>query len=104
MRDVAFSATPDGLVHGTLEYVTKVYDIDGQVVNSVVNRMVANLTKEKYQELQKQGLYVRQDVDAPAKGEYFLRIGMHDPASDRVGALEVPLAAIQPPAAVPTGK
>ena len=39
---------------------------------------------------------MRQDVDTPAKGEYFLRIGMHDPISDHVGAVEVPLSAISP--------
>jgi VWFA-related protein len=102
MRRVLFTPTPDGIYHGTLEYMTKVYDTEGAVMNTVTNVAHANLTAEKYQALLKQGLYVRQDIDAPAKGEYFLRIGMHDPASDHVGAVEVPLSSIRPePAPAP---
>ncbi|MFZ0960792.1 MAG: hypothetical protein WAO35_07780 [Terriglobia bacterium] len=44
---------------------------------------------------------MHQDIDAPDKGEYFLRMGMHDKSSDRVGAVEVPLTAIQPEPATP---
>ena len=96
MRSVAFAATPDGIYHCSLEYQTKVYDVEGAVMNTVTNVAHANFSADKYQALLKQGLYVRQDVDTPAKGEYFLRIGMHDPISDHVGAVEVPLSAISP--------
>jgi hypothetical protein len=44
-------------------------------------------------------LEFHQSIDAPAKGAFFLRIGVHDLSSDRVGAVEVPLAAIPPPGA-----
>jgi hypothetical protein len=30
----------------------------------------------------------------PVKGEYFLRIGVHDLATNRVGAVEVPVYAV----------
>jgi VWFA-related protein len=96
MRHVVFTATADGLYHGALEYETKVYDVEGNVMNTVTNVAHANLPAERYQALLKQGLYVRQDIDAPVKGEYFLRIGMHDITSDQVGAIEVPLASISP--------
>jgi hypothetical protein len=32
----------------------------------------------------------------PAKGSYFLRLGVYDTASDRVGALEIPVDRIAP--------
>jgi hypothetical protein len=42
-----------------------------------------------------------QYIDAPDKGEYFLRLGIHDINTGRVGAVEVPLTAIQPEPAPP---
>jgi hypothetical protein len=36
-----------------------------------------------------------QSIDVPVKGTYFIRIGMHDPASNRIGAVEIPVASLQ---------
>jgi hypothetical protein len=36
------------------------------------------------------------EIDAPATGDYFLRIAVHDLTSDRVGSIEVPTASIAP--------
>jgi hypothetical protein len=42
------------------------------------------------------GANASQQIDVPATGDYFLRIGVHDLASDRVGAIEVPTVSIAP--------
>ena len=44
-----------------------------------------------------------QQISVPAKGEYYLRIGIRDTASDHVGAVELPVAAVAklPPVAMP---
>jgi hypothetical protein len=34
---------------------------------------------------------VRQEIAVPVKGNYFLRVGVHDLESDRIGALEIPV-------------
>ena len=34
------------------------------------------------------GANAHQEIAVPATGEYFLRIGVHDISSDRVGAIE----------------
>ena len=49
----------------------------------------------------KTGAIANNEIDAPAKGDYFLRIAVHDLTTDRVGALEIPTASIQPSAAPP---
>jgi hypothetical protein len=36
----------------------------------------------------------KQEISVPVKGEYFLRIGVHDPATDKVGAVELPVAEV----------
>ena len=63
----------------------------------------AKLPAARYESLLQSGLKFHQNIDAPAKGEYFLRIGVRDVGSDRVGAVEVPLAAIQPVSAADGG-
>jgi hypothetical protein len=42
------------------------------------------------------GANARLEIDVPAAGEYFLRIGVHDLISDRVGAVEIPVSSITP--------
>ena len=49
------------------------------------------------------GIVWHQEISTPAKGEYFLRIGMRDEHTDRFGAVEVVTSAIRnlPPSAGP---
>jgi len=35
-----------------------------------------------------------QQISVPVKGEYYLRLGMRDIASDHVGAVELPVATV----------
>ena len=42
------------------------------------------------------GANAHQEIAVPATGDYFLRIAVHDLASDRVGAIEIPTASITP--------
>jgi hypothetical protein len=37
------------------------------------------------------GLPVKQQIAIPVKGNYFLRVGVHDVASDHIGAIEIPV-------------
>ena len=49
-----------------------------------------------YQKLLSTGLSVVQQVAVPVKGNYFLRIGLHDLGDDRVGALELAVDEVKP--------
>jgi len=52
--------------------------------------------------MQKYGAAAHQEIDLPPHGDYFLRIGVHDLGSDRVGALELSTASIsQIPETIP---
>jgi VWFA-related protein len=101
LKNVAFTATPDGIHHGFLEFEILLYNPDGELMNGVKEKVKAKLLAGKFESRGWSGLKFHQNIDAPAKSEYFLRIGVHDVSSDRVGVVEVPLAAIQsvPPAA-----
>ena len=104
-----FNPTPQATYRGAVEIVTFVYDLDGNVINSVYGTTTVNVTQANYARLLHIGLPFHQQVSVPAKGTWFLRIAVHDLTSDRVGAIELPVAAVKnlpplpaPPASPPS--
>ena len=89
------SPSAAGGYQGAIQFLTYVYDQDGNIINLVDNRTSANLTPAAYVQSLHSGLHWRQEVSVPAKGSYFLRIGIHDLTGNRVGAIEVPVAAVK---------
>jgi len=67
-------------------------------MNSASKEVSPILPPAVYQSMLKGGANAHQEIDVPATGEYFLRIGVHDLTSDRVGAIEVPVSSIAPQA------
>lgn len=94
--DLTFAMMPDGAYQGAFDLISVLYDPEGKPMNVCSTSIHATLSPAQYLTAQKTGVRMRQEIDAPAKGEYFLRIGIHDQPSDRVGALELPLSAIKP--------
>ena len=80
-----------GFHHGTVEFVTLVFDQAGVQVNSLLTTAVLNLSDVHYRQMLGSGLGVQQQIAVPVKGNYFLRIGVHDVASDHIGGLEIPV-------------
>jgi VWFA-related protein len=94
---IEFDQSPDGNLHGQFEYAAMVYNnSDGKTVNTSVMAAKPNLSPDVYQSMSNSGANVRQEIGVPAKGEYTLRIGVHDLTTDHVGALEIPVSAITP--------
>jgi hypothetical protein len=87
--------TPDLSYHGHLEFVAVVYDDLGQVVNSKSMQVPIDLDEASYRQMTRSGLGIDETIAIPVKGNYFLRIGVHDVPSDKVGALEVPVDQIK---------
>jgi VWFA-related protein len=81
----------NGMRHGSVEFVTLVYDQTGDRVNSLLSTAVLNLNEAHYRKLLQDGLTARQEIAVPVKGNYFLRVGVHDVASDHIGTLEIPV-------------
>jgi VWFA-related protein len=99
LRNVAFTATTDAIRHESLEFEIHLYSPDGELINAIREMVKLKLPAVRDRSRGWSGLEFHQSIDAPAKGAFFLRIGVHDLSSDRVGAVEVPLAAIPPPGA-----
>jgi VWFA-related protein len=95
MHKVRFTRTPDGMRHGAVEFVAVVYSNDGEEVNSIIETASMDVTAERYRELLVSGLQMKEEIAIPAKGVFFLRLGVHDKVGDQVGALEIPVDQIK---------
>ena len=90
-RRIRLTQTPEGLRHGQVEFVAVVYAADGQQVNSSLKTAAFDVNAAQYRKLITVGLQLKVEVAVPVKGNFFLRLGVHDVTSDQVGALEIPL-------------
>lgn len=93
-HDIECTATPDGLHQCALDAVIFVYDADGTLLNSQSIGLNAKIPADKYASILQTGIRFRQEISVPVKGETFLRIGVHDATTNKVGAVELPVAAV----------
>jgi hypothetical protein len=102
-RDLECPTTPEGVYQCTMEVALVVYDAEGNALNSAGGAVQANIPADQYGAVLHDGLRFRQDISVPASSEAFLRIGIHDRGSDKVGAIEIPIADVSnlPPLAAP---
>ena len=89
-RQIAFAATPEGNQKSSLEFDIAAYDADGKLVNSLSQSIKPVLTTGQQQQLIKGPFRFFQQLDLPS-GQLFLRIGVLDATSNKVGTLEIPL-------------
>jgi VWFA-related protein len=88
----------DGLRHGSLAFVSVVYDQLAQNVNSRLTTINMDIDDAQYQDILAHGLTEHHEIAVPAKGNYFLRLGVHDTMNDRIGAIEVAVDRVKPEA------
>jgi VWFA-related protein len=94
LRGATFTTAGKDAANCDIEFVAVAYDADGHAVN-MVSSAVHAMTAAQYAALMQHGMLMRQEIDVPAQGSYFLRIGVHDLSSDRIGVVEVPLSSVQ---------
>ncbi|MCU1323900.1 MAG: VWFA-related domain protein [Acidobacteriaceae bacterium] len=102
-RAILFTHTSDALYHGDIQVRAYVYNQDGALIIDCFNTAHATIDAPAMQRMLATGIQMHQQISVPEKGTYFLRIGIHDLNSDRLGAVEVPIATVKnlPPLAVP---
>lgn len=105
-RQIRFTQSADGNYAGQIQFVTYVYDHDGQLITRAGNEVHTNLPREGYVALFRGGLHFVQQISVPDKGDYYFRIGVHDMDGDHAGAVELPVAAVRnlPPESVGGGQ
>jgi VWFA-related protein len=102
-KELNWTVTPDGAHRCTLEFMTFVYEGDGTRINVQYNGIDAAIPEAQFASVENGNIKYVQQISVPAKGDYYLRLGMRDIGSDHVGAVELPVAAVAklPPIAVP---
>ena len=99
-----FVRAADGNLHGAFDLLILVYTPNGELVNSQQTRLAIAAPLEQLRKAAAEGMIWRQEISTPAKGEYFLRIGVRDEHTGHFGAVEVVTSSLHnvtPPAAAP---
>jgi hypothetical protein len=71
-----------------------VYGPDGTPLNVAGAPVAATIPANQFAAVQRDGLAFRQDISLPIKGDAFLRIGVREPSTNKLGAVEFPLSAV----------
>lgn len=93
-KDLNLKQDADGAHKGTLHVTLIVYDRYGEISMRRDHRVAVSLTPEAWAIDQKTGLKVHAELNIP-RGQYWLRTGIYDPSTHRVGTMEVPLSSVQ---------
>ena len=94
IHGATYAIDSKGVYHGALEFAAFLYNEDGELVNSEDGALKLDLPEDRFNAMSKTGLLAHLTIEAPVKGTYFLRVGVHDLPGDRVGAIEIPLASL----------
>jgi VWFA-related protein len=92
--DVRLKEEADGVHTGRLVVSMVVYDRYGNIITRKDHIAALNFKPDVYKIYEKTGIQLRDSVEVP-RGQYWLRTGVYDPVTRRVGTLEVPLSAVK---------
>jgi VWFA-related protein len=96
LRRVEVTPSPKGTYEGSISAAALAYDRDGKPLNWIANTIPISLSTDAWKQARQSGLQIHQILDLPA-GDVFLRCGVYDPASGRIGTLEIPIHVTEPP-------
>jgi VWFA-related protein len=102
-QDLVCPTTPQGVYQCKVDVSVIVYDADGDVLNSAGGALQADIPADQYSDMLRTGLGFHLEISVPVSGDSFLRIGFRDPATNKIGAMEFPMATVSnlPPPATP---
>jgi hypothetical protein len=95
LKDLNLNLDKDGLHKGTLNVSLIVYDRYGNIINREDHLAQLNIKPDAYAIFQNTGVQLHAQLAVP-KGNYWLRTGIYDRGSRKVGTMEIPLAAVKP--------
>ena len=94
LDDLRLNLDSDGVHTGKLNLSMIVYDKYGQVTSREDHLVNLAIKPDAYAAFQKTGLQMHGQIMVP-KGQYWLRTGVYDEASHKVGTMEIPLSSIK---------
>jgi hypothetical protein len=94
LDDLGLKAGDDGIRHDTLNISMIVYDRYGQIVTREDHIVQLNVKPDVYPIFQKNGVQLHGAVNVP-RGDYWLRTGIYDERTHKVGTMEIPLRLVK---------
>jgi len=94
LNDIGLKEGADGIRRDRLNISLVVYDRYGQIVTHEEHLVDLNVKPDVYPVFQKNGVQLHGAVNVP-KGEYWLRTGIYDERTRKVGTMEVPLRLVK---------
>jgi hypothetical protein len=94
LDDLHLKLDPDGLHKGALNLSMIVYDKYGQTTSREDHLVNLSIKPDAYAVFQKTGVQMHGEIMVP-KGQFWLRTGVYDQDSRKVGTMEVPLSSIK---------
>ncbi len=91
---LVFFSQPGGKARTDFDLIVFVYTAQGDLLNSFHQPLSYTGEDRDVRDLFQHGMLRHTEVSVPAKGEYFLRIAVHDLHRDHYGAVEVPTAQV----------
>ncbi len=91
LHDIHFVEDASQVHHSKLNFAAIAFDAEGNQLNATLQQVEYNLTPTTYAALQQKGLQYTQYLDIPA-GTAYLRTGIFDPDTGKIGTDEVTLA------------
>jgi len=98
LKDLYLRQDSDGLHKGMLNLSIIAYDRYGKVASRKENVVELNIKSDAYAIFQQKGVQMHAEIGVP-KGQYWLRTGVYDQGSHKVGTMEVALSSVVPMAA-----
>jgi hypothetical protein len=99
-RYFSLEARPDGHHIGAIQATVFAYDARGKLLNTASRTLTFDLSPAEYADFQRLGFREHLEISVPAKAESFLRVGIEERSSGRIGAVEVATSSVSnlPPA------
>ena len=95
LKDLDLKLDPDGVRSGMLNLTLLAYDKYGKVASRKEHVVALNLKPDVYAIAQQSGLPMHAEIEVP-KGQYWLRTGVYDQGSRKVGTMEIALDYVVP--------
>jgi VWFA-related protein len=94
LKDLNLKKDANGLHNGTLNISLIAYDRYGKIASRKDHRVVLTVKPDVYAVYQQTGVQLHAEIGVP-KGQYWLRTGVYDQSSRKVGTLETSLSEVK---------
>jgi hypothetical protein len=95
LKDLDLKLDSDGLHKGVVNISLIAYDRYGEIASRKDHLVNLNIKPDVYTIFQQTGVQLHAEIAMP-KGQYWLRTGVYDQGSRKVGTMEVALSSVLP--------